>query len=135
MKSIRLVLPLIFSIALGIGIMSCTNGQKGKNLHTGVEYYRSLQFSETPYDLEKGTHKLSADQAKTINSYKFTYDKSGRLVSVEYVRNNILLGYSSMGGAAKIVYEYADNKQIKHFFTKDNINAEFFNSAFCILNS
>ena len=49
-------------------------------IHTGVEYYRNLQFSETPYDIEKGTHPLTADEAKTINSYKFTYDNSGRLI-------------------------------------------------------
>ena len=119
MKSIRLVLPLIFTIVLGIGIMSCTNGQKEKNLHTGIEYYRILQFSETPYDIEKGTHPLTPGEAKTINSYKFTYDQSGRLVSVEYVRDKVLLGYSSMGGAARVAYEYKDNKQIKHFFDKD----------------
>ena len=64
-----------------------------------------LQFSETPYDIEKGTHPLTADEAKTINNYKFTYDNSGRLLSVEFVRNNVLLDYSSMQGAAKITYE------------------------------
>ena len=42
------------------------------------------------------------------------------LLSVEFVRNNVLLGYSSMGGAAKITYDYNDNKQIKHYFNKDN---------------
>jgi YD repeat-containing protein len=89
-------------------------------MHTGVEYYRNLQFSETPYDIEKGTHPLTAEQAKTINNYKFTYDKTGRLLSVEFVRNNVLLGYSSMQGAAKITYDYVNGKQIKHFFNKDN---------------
>ena len=39
---------------------------------------------------------------------------------MEFVRNNVLLGYSSMGGAAKIVYDYIGNKQIKHYFNKDN---------------
>jgi YD repeat-containing protein len=85
-----------------------------------VEYYRNLQFSETPYDIEKGTHPLTADEATAINSYKFIYDNSGRLLSVEFVRNDILLGYSSMQGAAKITYDYTGNKQIKHFFNKDN---------------
>ena len=85
-----------------------------------MEYYRNLQFSETPYDIEKGTHPITAEQAKTVNSYKFTYDKTGLLLSVEYVRNNVLLGYSSMQGAAKITYEYGDHKQTKHFFDKDN---------------
>ena len=73
---------------------------------SGVEYYRNLQFSETPFDIEKGTHKLTPEEAKNINSYKFTYDESGRLVSVEYVRGDVLLGYSDMGNAAKVTYTY-----------------------------
>ncbi|HAM10691.1 MAG TPA: hypothetical protein DCP74_10555, partial [Bacteroidales bacterium] len=78
-----------------------------------------MQFSETPYDTENGVHDLTADKAKSINNYKFTYDDSGRLTSVEFNRNNILLGYSSMG-AAKITYEYKENKQIKRYYNKDN---------------
>jgi len=120
MKFKKVIIPFILTIVLGIGIVSCTSTPANKNLHTGVEYFRNLQFSETPYDIEKGTHPLTDEEAKTINSYKFTYDKTGRLLSVEFVRNNVLLGYSSMQGAAKITYDYSDNMQTKHFFDKDN---------------
>jgi YD repeat-containing protein len=120
MKLKKITIPVILSLALAIGIISCTGKTSQKNMHTGIEYYRNLQFSETPYDIEKGTHQLTADEAKTINSYKFTYDNSGRLISVEFVRNDNLLGYSSMGGAAKVTYDYVDNMQIKHYFNKDN---------------
>lgn len=120
MKLSKLTIPVIITLVLGIGIVSCTGKTTNKNMHTGVEYYRNLQFSETPYDIEKGTHPLTSDEATTINSYKFTYDNSGRLLSVEFVRNNVLLGYSSMQSAAKITYDYTGNKQIKHFFNKDN---------------
>ena len=120
MKLIKITAILFLAISVGVGIVSCTNTTTNKNLHSGVEYYRNLQFSETPYDIEKGTHPVTADQAKTVNSYKFTYDKTGHLLSVEFVRNNVLLSYSSMQGAAKITYEYSDNKQVKHFFNKDN---------------
>ena len=120
MKLIKITAILFLAISVGIGIVSCTNTTTNKNLHAGVEYYRNFQFSETPYDIEKGTHPVTADQAKNVNSYKFTYDKTGHLLSVEFVRNNVLLGYSSMQGAAKITYEYSDNKQVKHFFNKDN---------------
>jgi len=120
MKLNKMAIPVILTLVLGIGIVSCTGKTMKKNLHTGVEYYRNLQFSETPYDIEKGTHPLTADEATDINSYKFTYDNSGRLLSVEFVRNNVLLGYSSLQGAAKITYEYTNNKQIKHYFNKDN---------------
>jgi YD repeat-containing protein len=120
MKIRKMIVPGILVIALGLGIFACTGNTAKKNLHSGVEYYRNYQFTETPYDIEKGTYALTADAAKDVNSYKFTYDESGKLLSVEYVRNDVLLGYSSMGGAAKIVYTYADNKQTKHFFNKDN---------------
>jgi len=120
MKLSKLTFPIILTLIIGIGIVSCTGKTTGKNIHTGVEYYRNLQFNETPYDIEKGTYPLTADEAKTINNYKFTYDKSGRLVSVEFVRNNVILGYSSMGGAAKITYEYNSNNQIKRYFNNNN---------------
>lgn len=108
---------ILFFVVL---MVSCTGQTRSSKLHSGVEYFRSLQFSETPYDIEKGIHPITAGQAKTINSYKFTYDDLGRLMSVEFVRDNILLGYSSMDGAAKIVYEYIGNKQIRHLLNKDN---------------
>ena len=73
-------IPVILTVLIGIGISSCTGNSAKKNEHTGVEYYRSLQFSETPYDIEKGTHPLTADQASSVNNYKFTYDNSGRLL-------------------------------------------------------
>jgi YD repeat-containing protein len=120
MKLSKLTFPLILTIVIGIAVASCTGKSSVKNGHSGVEYYRSLQFSETPYDIEKGTHPLTADEAKTINNYKFTYDQTGKLLSVEFNRNNVLLGYSSMQSAAKITYEYTGNKQVKHFFDKDN---------------
>jgi YD repeat-containing protein len=116
----KIIVPLILASVIAIGIVSCTGNTGKKNIHTGVEYYRNLQFSETPYDIEKGTHPLTAEQAKEINSYKFSYDKTGRLLSVEYIRNNVLLGYSSMQGAAKITYDYSTSLQTKHYFDKDN---------------
>ncbi|HUX56582.1 MAG TPA: hypothetical protein VMV77_06385 [Bacteroidales bacterium] len=124
MKLSKLTIPVILAIVIGIGVISCTGNTDKKSMHSGVEYYRSLQFSETPYDTEKGTHALTADEAKSINSYKLTYDNSGRLLSVEFVRNDVLLAYSSMGGAAKITYDYVDNKQIKHYFNNDNEQIE-----------
>jgi len=119
MRISRKSLPLTLTIILGMLIVSCNSTTTRNKAHSGVEYYRNLQFSETPYDTEKGTHPVSKDDAKNINSYKFSYDESGRLLTVEFVRNDVLLGYSSMG-AAKITYEYKENKQIRHYFDKDN---------------
>ena len=120
MRLNKIVFSALLALIFGIVIISCRGRATPKKLHTGVEYYRYLQFSVTPYDIEKGAHQLTADEAKTINSYKFTYDNKGALLSVEFVRNNLLLGYSSMGGPAKISYEYSYNKQIKHYFNMYN---------------
>lgn len=124
MRFNKFIFTAFLSAALVFGFSSCNQNGGSKKTDSGIEYYRSLLFSETPYDIERGAHPLTADQSKTINSYKFSYDNSGRLLSVEYVRNNTLLGYSSMGGAAKIVYEYSGNKQIKRYFDKDNMQIE-----------
>ena len=120
MKFNRLAIHVILTIVIAIGIFACTGKTNQTKLRSGVEYYRHLQFSETSYDIEKGTYPISAGDAQSINSYKFTYDNSGRLLSVEFVRNNLLLDYSSMQGTAKITYEYKNNKQVKHFFNKNN---------------
>jgi hypothetical protein len=123
MKMNRFIL-FCLSIAMVVVVTSCTGKSGQKKTEAGVEYYRNILFSETPYDLEKGTHKLSAGEAEIINSYKFTTDDAGRLVSVEFVRGDSLLAYSSMGGAAKIMYEYKDNKQLKSFYNKKNQRIE-----------
>jgi len=107
-----------FAVLLATALAGCA-GKGGQKETTGsIEYFRKLQFSETPFDIEKGTYKISADQAKTINSYKFTRDNQGRLVSVEYLRGDSLLDGSSLRGAARISYEYKDNKQIKSWYNK-----------------
>lgn len=102
----------VFAVAAFV-LASCGGNASEK---AGVKYYRQLQFSETPYDLEKGTHPLTADEAKKVNSYKLTYDESGRLVSVEFVRNDKPLNYGSVQGAAKITYTYEGNKQVKKYW-------------------
>jgi hypothetical protein len=115
MKIRKLTIPAIVAILM-IALVSCTGTKSQKEkLHSGVEYYRAVQFSETPYDIEKGIRPLTEADAKKINSYKFTYDDAGKLLSVEYQRNNVLLDYSSIG-AAKITYTYNGNMQTKQWF-------------------
>jgi hypothetical protein len=111
-------------LAMIIGFSACTGKGGQKKTEAGVEYFRSAQFSETPFDLEKGSHKITEGEARTVNSYKFTTDDAGRLVSVEYQRGDSLLGNSSLGGASKIVYEYKDNKQIKSYYNRKNERIE-----------
>lgn len=110
---------LVLCAVIALGLISCNQKPKQSAEQDLVSYYRSIQFSETPWDTEKGTHALTADEAKTINNYKFTFNEKKQLVSVEFNRNNILLGYSSFG-AAKITYTYEGDKQLKRFFNDKN---------------
>ena len=78
-----------------------------------------MLFSETPWDWERGSYPLTAEEAKTINNYKFTLNDNGQIVSIEYNRNDTLLGYSGMN-AAKITYTFEGDKQVKRFFNEKN---------------
>lgn len=106
---------IAFVVVFALGLASCNSNNKPSQAPDNVKFFRHIQFTETPWDIEKGTHPLSPDDAKTINNYKFTFDENNRLASVEYNRNGVLLDYASTG-AAKITYTYERNKQIKHFF-------------------
>ena len=106
---------LLFFAVAAIVLNSCSPKQAQTEAQSNVKYYRNLLFSETSWDLERGSHELSADEAKNVNNYKFTFNENGQIASVEYNRNDSLLNYSSMG-AAKITYTYEGNLQIKRFF-------------------
>ena len=122
---LRKTLLLLGVVALIIaGLTACNQTPAKKSTNSGTAYYRNLLFSETPWDLERGAHELTPKEASDINSYKFTYDDNGHLLSVEFVRGDEPLGYSSMGGAAKVTYEYSDNKQVKHFFDENGQQIE-----------
>lgn len=117
----RSITFFMMSVALTLaGITSCKPKQAEIQNLARAEYYRAVLFSETSFDLEKGAHPLTPEEARNINSYKFTYDSLGRLTTVEFVRNDILLGYSSLREASKITYEYTDGKQIKRFYDSNN---------------
>jgi len=120
MKLKKATLLLIVTALIIAVLPACNQAPARKKSDIEAAYYRSLLFSETPWDLERGSRQLTPKEATDINSYKFTYDDLGRILSVEFVRGDELLGYSSMGGAAKVTYDYLDNKQVKHFFDKDN---------------
>lgn len=109
---------LLFAI-VAIGLNSCNSTPKQTETESNVKYYRNIQFTETPWDIEKGTHSLTADEAKTVNNYKFTFNENNQLTSIEFNRNGVLLDYASTG-AAKITFTYDGDKQIKHFFNAKN---------------
>ena len=110
---------LLLFVLIALGFSACNQKPAKTAADSNVKYYRGVQFSETPWDTEKGSRELTAEEAKTINNYKFTYNESKQLVSIEYNRNNVLLDYSSIS-AAKITYTYEGDKQIKRFFNEKN---------------
>ena len=118
MKPEKLILILAVAIAATY-LNSCNSKPAQTEGQDDVMYFRNIMFSETSWDLERGSHPLTAEQAKTINNYKFTWDSHKRLASVEYNRNGVLLNYSSLG-AARITYTYEGNKQLKHFYNENN---------------
>lgn len=107
---------LLFAI-VAVVLSSCSPKPSQPEAQKNVKYYRGLLFSETAWDLERGTHELTSEEAKTVNNYKFTLNENEQIVSVEYNRNDSLLDYSSMG-AAKITYTYEGDLQVKHFFNE-----------------
>lgn len=117
MRFKTLVLMFVLAGFAAVFFLAC-NPKPAATTSENVSYYRSLLFSETPWDVERGTYPLTAEEAKTVNNYKFTFDDQNRLVSVEYNRNGILLDYSSMG-AAKVTYSYEGNFQKKYFFNQE----------------
>ncbi|MCU0458934.1 MAG: hypothetical protein MUE37_07565 [Bacteroidales bacterium] len=119
MKSRSKALMIVVAALAVAAVTSCNQAPAKKEADKGIAHYRTLLFSETPWDTERGLHELTPAQAKEINNYKFTYDDAGRLVSVEFVRGDEPLSYGSLGGAAKITYEYIDNLQIRKFFDKN----------------
>lgn len=113
---------LLLIMLVVVGFTAC-NQKPASNEDSNVKYYRQLLFSETPWDLERGSHEISADEAQKVNNYKFTWNDNGTLASVEYNRNGVLLDYSNLR-AAKITYTYEGDKQIKHFFNENGEQIE-----------
>lgn len=118
MKLRTLTFNAALLVILVIAVQSCNQVGENKAINAGVENFRSLQFSETPFDTEKGLHKLTAEEALEVNNYKLSYDDQGRIASVEYCRGDELLSYGSLGGATRVVYAYEDGKQLKSYFNK-----------------
>jgi len=114
------LLGFIFMVSL----VSCDQPASKKTAQLdNVKHFRQILFSETPWDDIKGTHPITAEEANTINNYMFTYDDKDRLVSVDYCRGDVLLGYSDLG-AASIEITYDENSEIYHYFDENKQPAE-----------
>lgn len=105
---------LFFAVFVA-ALYSCSPKPAQPVEQANVKYYRGLLFSESPWDTERGSHEITAADAKTINNFKFTWNENNQLVSVEYNRNDSLLNYSPMG-PAKITYTYEGDLQVKRSF-------------------
>ncbi|MCK4746261.1 MAG: hypothetical protein KAT15_04465, partial [Bacteroidales bacterium] len=110
------------SLILLMVLYSCQSGNKSAD--SGIQHFRQLRFSESPFDEIRGLHAITAEAAGEINHYKFSYDEKGRLVSVEYCRGDELLDGSNTG-APRILISYEENKEIHHYFDRDGEPREF----------
>jgi len=119
MKQIRLLQLTGLAVML-LSLASCADKSANSSEFDSVQHYRSLMFSETPWDPIKGNFRLSEEESQSINNYTLTYDEQERLVKVEYGRGDTLLDKSSLR-AAKVVISYEENKEIRHYFnSKDS---------------
>lgn len=124
---------LFFSTLFTVFVMvliSCNQpASKETAQNDNVRHYRHIQFSETPWDAIKGTHPLTAEEAKVINNYKFTYDDQDRLVSVAYCRGEEVLGYGDLD-AARVEITYEGNNETHLYFDEKGQPAEIQGSVF-----
>lgn len=110
---------MFFAVFVAV-LYSCSPKPAQPLEQNNMKYYRGLLFSESPWDTERGSHEITAAEAKTINNFKFTWNENNQLVSVEYNRNDSLLNYSPMG-PAKITYTYEGDMQVKHSFDEKDL--------------
>ncbi len=132
MKSSRIIqFALLATVALILG--SCKQEASKSDAFEKVQHYRHLLFTESPWDPIRGIYKISAEEAKTVNNYTFTYDDSIRLTQVDFCRGDSLLKGSRLG-AARVAISYEDNKEIRHYFNKNNepktIRGDVFTSVY-----
>ncbi|MCG6191165.1 hypothetical protein [Maribellus maritimus] len=108
------------AIATSLFLYSCHSVNK-KDIENEVsecftEYYSAIPLRESPYPNFQGVVRLSKKEAMTRNHYRFTYDKSFRLVSVSFwlgekLREpNHTANYFFTAPMQKI--QYTDNKEI-----------------------
>lgn len=114
MKAVNRVLSFLVIIC-ALTVYSCREKKQAAEKHTGIEYYRNILPLFSFYDSEHGIGKLQEKEAKPARSYKFTWDDTGKLLSVEYTKNDTLI-FSPVLGAAKVKYAYDGQMQIKFFF-------------------
>ncbi len=107
---------LFILLALAGMVFSCT--PKAEDTSNNTEYFRHIQFTETPYDQITGIYPLSKEEAKEINHYRFDYNENGKLAEVSFRRGTNLLSYSSLGSPV-IKIEYLPGKEIQTYFDKD----------------
>jgi YD repeat-containing protein len=132
MNKIRTLQLLAFA-AMAVILGSCAQNTGKVAESENVKHYRNILFTESPWDATRGTHQITAEEAKTINNYTFTYNDDGRLAEVTYGRGDVLLPDSRLG-AARVVMNYEDNREIRTYFdTKGEpttVNGDVFKAVY-----
>ncbi len=92
-----------------------------------TKYYNHLVFRETPYSKTEGRIQLTEDESKKTNHFKLSYDKSNRLILIEYLYKNNLIDLNRSGLldgkralASKTKIEYIGNEEVRTFFNVED---------------
>lgn len=62
-KSLLLLSVTVLIITL---LSACNQNQSKKTAEPGTKYYRNILFSETPWDIERGSRELTLQRLKTL---------------------------------------------------------------------
>lgn len=117
----KIIFQVLVAVFAASAFVACTPKAEEKTDKTS--YFRVIRFSETPWDVIAGNHPITADEAKTLNHYKFSYNEAGKLASIEFKRDSVLLNYSATG-AAQILFNYTDSTETLTYFNKDGVQTE-----------
>ena len=91
------------------------------------KYFEHLVFRETPYSNTKGRIQLTENESNSINHFKLSYDKSKRLILIEYLYKNNLIELKRSGIldgkrflAPKTKIDYTKGTETRTFFDINN---------------
>lgn len=121
-----------------ISFASCANetssdskNKQGNTRNITEEYYYNLPFRESPYQKFSGVLPSTKEQAKKRNHYRFTYDSSGRLIELSFMRKNNLVAHTTSNnffmGISKIKISYKNSTETLTYFNFKNEQIDFGN--------
>ncbi|TQV73621.1 hypothetical protein FLL45_12160 [Aliikangiella marina] len=93
--------------------------------HAKQAHFRHIMFRETPFSKYKGIHPIENELAAQVAHYLFTYDKLGRVTSIEHKIGDQIIGNngnwdSFIWFAPKVTISYSASGEVHRYFDEDN---------------